>query len=139
MKSCQIQDPCLFYPPPFRNEVGVGGWVYTWFKVSVYPSIRPCSVFRTLFFIRYADAKMKLGMIVYNNELQIEFRFYWLIFDRVMAFGLRIFMKISVSRTFFELILQKSNLVWLLTIMSYRSSLSFVVNVNIWRSYDSWT
>jgi hypothetical protein len=33
---------------------------------------------------------MKLGMIVYNNELQIkvEFRFYWSIFDRVMALGL---------------------------------------------------
>jgi hypothetical protein len=41
-------------------------------------------------------------MIVYNNELQIkfEFRCYGSIFDRVMALGLRIFMKISVFRTF---------------------------------------
>jgi hypothetical protein len=51
---------------------------------------------------------MKLGMIVYNIELQIKFEFcsYWSIIDRVMALGLRIFMKISVFRTFFELILQ---------------------------------
>jgi hypothetical protein len=33
---------------------------------------------------------MKLGMIVYNNELQIKSKFhrYWSIFDRVMALGL---------------------------------------------------
>jgi small basic protein len=47
------------------------------------------------------------------------------------ALGLRIFMKISVFRTFFGLIFQihvlKWNSVWLLKIMSYRSSLSFVV------------
>jgi hypothetical protein len=33
---------------------------------------------------------MKLGMIIYNNELQIKFEFrrYWSTFDRVMAPGL---------------------------------------------------
>jgi hypothetical protein len=51
---------------------------------------------------------MKLGMIVYNNELQIKFEFchYSSIFDQVLALGLRIFMKISVFWTYFELILQ---------------------------------
>ena len=74
---------------------------------------------------------MKLGMIVYNDELQIkfEFRCYWSIFAWVIALGLRIFMKISVFRTYFGLFFQilKWNLVWLFTMMSYRSSLSFVV------------
>ena len=50
---------------------------------------------------------MKLGMIVYNDELQIkfEFRCYWSIFAWVIALGLRIFMKISVFRTYFGLFL----------------------------------
>jgi hypothetical protein len=48
---------------------------------------------------------MKPGMIVYNNELQVKFEFcpYWSIFNRVMALGLRIFMKISVFWTFFKI------------------------------------
>jgi hypothetical protein len=70
-------------------------------------------------------------MIIYNNELQFKFEFhhYWSIFDRVVALGLRIFMKISVFRIFFKSILQilKWNLVWYFTAMSYRSSLSFVI------------
>jgi hypothetical protein len=51
--------------------------------------------FPDIFWINFADIEMKLGMIVYNNELQIKFEFcrYWSIFDRVMALGLRIFMK----------------------------------------------
>jgi hypothetical protein len=87
--------------------------------------------FPDIFLINFSDIEMKLGMIVYNNKLKIklEFRHYWLIFDRVMALWLRIFMKSSVFRTFFGWILQilKWNLVWLFTIMSYRSILSFVV------------
>jgi hypothetical protein len=48
------------------------------------------SVFRTFFLIRFAYIEMKLGIIVYNNELQIKFEFrrYWSVFDRVMAIGL---------------------------------------------------
>jgi hypothetical protein len=36
------------------------------------------SVFPDIFWINFADIEMKLGMIVYNNELQImiEFRRY---------------------------------------------------------------
>jgi hypothetical protein len=75
--------------------------------------------------------EMKPGMIVYKNVLQIKFEFccYWSIFDRVIALGRRIFMKITVFRTFLKLIslIWKWNLVWLSTIISYRSSLSFVV------------
>ena len=74
---------------------------------------------------------MKLGMIVYNDELQIkfEFRCYWSIFAWVIALGLRIFLKISVFRTYFGLFFRilKWNLVWLFAIMSCRSSLIFVV------------
>jgi hypothetical protein len=42
------------------------------------------------FQINFEDIEMKLGIIVYNDELQIKFQFhyYWLIFDRVMALGL---------------------------------------------------
>jgi hypothetical protein len=44
------------------------------------------SVFRT-FLINFADIEMKLGMIVYDIELQIEFDFlcYLSIFDRVTS------------------------------------------------------
>jgi hypothetical protein len=68
-------------------------------KMSVSPDI---------FWINFEDIKMKLGMVVYNNELQISFDFCssWSIIDRVMALGLRIFIKISVFRTFLELIWQ---------------------------------
>jgi hypothetical protein len=74
---------------------------------------------------------MKLGMIVYNNELQIkyEFRCYWSIFERVMSPWTYNFHENLCFRTFFELNFQmlKRNLVWLFTILSYRSSLSFIV------------
>jgi hypothetical protein len=64
--------------------------------------------FSDIFWINFSDIEMKLGMIVYNIELQIKFEFcsYWSIFDRVMALGLRIFLKISVFQTFFGLIFQ---------------------------------
>jgi hypothetical protein len=45
------------------------------------------SVFRTFFKINFSDIEMKLGMIVYNNELRIKFEFCcdWSIFERVMG------------------------------------------------------
>jgi hypothetical protein len=48
---------------------------------------------------------MKLGLIVYNNKLQIKFEFrrYWSIFDQGMALGLTIFMSFFVFRTIFRI------------------------------------
>ena len=81
--------------------------------------------------LHFSDIEMKLGMIVYNDELQIkfEFRCYWSIFDWVMVLGLKIFMKIWVFWTFFGLFfwILKWNLVWLFAIVSCRSSLIYVV------------
>jgi hypothetical protein len=56
------------------------------------------SVFRTFFEFNFADIEMKLGMIVFNNELQIkfEFLFYW----SILALGFRILMKIYFSDIF---------------------------------------
>jgi hypothetical protein len=109
----------LYYTQALQQSLGR----HTGFSMSVVPVL----CFPDIFWINFADNEIKLAMIVYNNELQIKFEFhhYWTIF----ALGLRIFMKISVFRTFFEFILQilKWNLVWLFTIMSYRSSLSFVI------------
>jgi hypothetical protein len=52
---------------------------YTGFSVSVCLSVRLSVVrvfcFPDIFWIRYADNEMKLGMIVYNDELQIKFEF----------------------------------------------------------------
>jgi hypothetical protein len=33
------------------------------------------SVFRTFFLTNFSDTEMKLGMVAYNNELQIKFEF----------------------------------------------------------------
>jgi hypothetical protein len=43
--------------------------------------------FSEILWINFADIKMKLGMIIYNNEVRINFEFcrYWSLFDRVMA------------------------------------------------------
>jgi hypothetical protein len=43
--------------------------------------------FLDIFWISFADIVMKFGVIVYNNELQInfEFRYYGSIFDRVIS------------------------------------------------------
>jgi hypothetical protein len=43
--------------------------------------------FPDIFWINFSEIEMKLGIIVYNNKLQImfEFRCYWSIFKRVMG------------------------------------------------------
>jgi hypothetical protein len=74
----------IIIPPATK----LGG--YTGFSVSVCLSVRPSVVrifcFPDIFWIKYADnemklgmivwdIEMKLGMIVYNDELQIKFEF----------------------------------------------------------------
>ena len=54
-----------------RNEVG--GGVYWIQRVRL--SVVRVFCFPDIFWIKYADIEMKLGMIVYNDELQIKFEF----------------------------------------------------------------
>jgi hypothetical protein len=57
------------------------------------------------FWIIFSDIEMKLGIIVYNNELQIKFEFCCYIdqhLTELWAHGLRIFHDISVFRTFLD-------------------------------------
>jgi hypothetical protein len=98
----------ICYTP--SNKVGGGGGILDSACPSVRPSVCLSSMFcfPDMFWINFADNETKLGMIIYNDELQIkfEFRHYWSMLDQVIALGLRIFMKISVFQIFFELILQ---------------------------------
>jgi hypothetical protein len=61
----------LFMPP----EVGD---ILDSARLSVHRSVRPSSVFCFLdiFWINLSDIEMKIGMNVYNNELQIKFEFH---------------------------------------------------------------
>ena len=110
----------------FTYRTVVGG--YTGFSVSI---CRPCSVFRTYFGLIFQMLKWNLvwlfTMMSYRSSLSFVVIDQYL--TELWALGLRIFMKFSVFRTFFGLIFQilKWNWVWLLTMMSYRSSLSLVV------------
>jgi small basic protein len=54
------------------------------------------------FWIDFVDIEIKLGMIVYNNELHIKLSFVVIgqYLMELWALGLRIFMKISVFRRF---------------------------------------
>jgi predicted transcriptional regulator len=89
------------------------------------------SVFRTFFGLILKILKWNLvwlfPIMSYRSTLSFVIIDQYL--TELWALGLRIFMKISVFRIFFELILQilKWNLVWLFTIMSYRSILVFVI------------
>jgi hypothetical protein len=116
-KDYQIIAPDALNTAPHRrqedNEMKLGMIVYNngiqikfefccyWSKLESYGSL-DLEIFENFCFpdisyIIYADIDMELDMIVYKNELQInfEFRRYWWIFDRLMAPGLRIFLKIS--------------------------------------------
>ena len=67
-------------------------WV-SWLLINIWPTYGPLDLefswnfcFPDIFWINFSDIEMKLGMIAYNDELQVkfEFRCYWWIFDRVM-------------------------------------------------------
>jgi hypothetical protein len=108
-----------------RNEVRG----YTGFSVSDCPS-----VFRVVFWTFFGlilqimtwNLVWLFTIMLYRSSLSFVLNDQYL--TELWALGLRIFIKISVFRTFFRLILQilKWNLVWLFTVMNYRSSLGFV-------------
>ena len=91
-----------------------------------------CNTLRMLVWINFSDIEWNwvwlLTMMSYRSSLSFVVIDVYLT-EFIWALGLWIFMKFSVFRTFFGLIFQilKWNWVWLLTMMSYRSSLSFVV------------
>jgi hypothetical protein len=107
--------------------------VYTEINVSVCSSIRLSTVlFSGYYLMNVVDIEMKLDMIVYNIELHFKFEScsYWSLFDRVMVYGLlKNCHENGCFLDIYELILQilTCNLVWVFTVMSCISNLSFVV------------
>jgi hypothetical protein len=120
------QNKEIIIPPhPTRNDVG--GDILD----SACPSVRrPCCVFQTVFGLNRQIMKWNLVWLftIMSYRSSLSFVIIDQILTELWVLGLRIFMKISVFRTFLELILKilKWNLVWLFRVMSYRSSLGFV-------------
>jgi hypothetical protein len=103
-----VRPPCSVFRTFFRLNRQIMKWNLVWlFTIMSYRSSLSFVIidqyltelwanfhenfcYPDIFWINFSDIEMKLGIIVYNNELQIkfEFRCYWSIFDRVMALGL---------------------------------------------------
>jgi hypothetical protein len=121
---CYTSCSRIFSPLPTKSK-GTSGLDSV--RLSVRQSCK--SVFRTFLFM-LSDIHLIFGVLLWHIKIQIKFEFGVdpLIFQEVMALGLRKYHEFSVFRTFF-LMLSDINLIFgiLLWNIRYRSSLSLML------------